>query len=90
MVHGSKVDLIIEKIKDPRTKKIHENVKVLRIRDQDPNLKNEKYGIITLQKDVENKKDSSRGTHSMLLTFIPFDIRFPCMNIISFDQSIYE
>ena len=26
----------------------------------------------------------------MLLTFIPFDIRFPSMNIISFDQSIYD
>lgn len=55
MVHGSTVDLIIERKKDPRSKKTHENIKVLRIREHAPNLKNEKYGIITLQKDVENK-----------------------------------
>ncbi len=33
VVHGSKVDLIIERKKDARSKKIHENLKVLRIRD---------------------------------------------------------
>ena len=55
MVHGSKVDLIIEKKQDQRTKKFHENIRVLRIRDYAPNIKNEKYGIIKLQKDVDNK-----------------------------------
>lgn len=55
MVHGSKVDLIIERKQDQRTKKYHENFRVLRVREYAPNLKNEKYGIIKLQKDVYNK-----------------------------------